>query len=1039
MDSTTGKPGPDARKRPLGLSRSSLREAFESLPLAAQFRLTAVAAVTVTMVIVLIIGALWDTRIARDEALELARTKTESMAERLGAAGGGALDNLEGHPEILAATFQLQDGNVLQRYARAGAADHGSAATRAALAWTSRPSGWLHAIKGYLALEPIYVERPVQLHRQLTGSVSVVIDHRWIWGHIWHRIGQVPIAILLGCLVAWVAANLLRRQVAEPLAQLAETTRVPGMEPGEEAGPQGERRKARRRRNELTELAANFDALARQLAEYEGTISTVRNSASQQIIDRTREVEAKLRRAEMLVRSKDDFLANMSHEIRTPMNGVLGMAELLAGTDLDKRQRRFVDSMRAAAETMMGIINDILDDSKIEAGKMDLVTEPFEVRELAEQAGQLYAGQAERKKLEIICRIEPTVPSTVVGDALRLRQVLGNLLSNAVKYTERGEVEIRVGLDDMRDGQCRLHFSIRDTGPGIPDPEHSGVFEPFHQLDNGTRQGGTGLGLSIATRLVKLMGGERIDLSSEVGQGSTFSFVLPFEVKEAAPVPNRASDEFSGLRVLVVDDNPNCYMLLEEMLSNWSAEVTVLNRAKLLADRLQHAVAHNKPYNVVVLDHSLPDATTDELLRVIRLDPATAGTYVVLLSALDFDPSYEGTRVIAPDVCIAKPVRQALMRGALAASREPRQAMQAPPVPQQGKPAAEVTPRMSLGLHVLVVDDNIINREVAVAMLEEFGCTVVLADEGRGAVAHAEHERFDLILMDCQMPGMNGYDATEAIRADEARRNLRRTPIVALTANVMARDRERAMKSGMDSFLAKPFKAAQLLEVLQPIAEERGQSVTATTVTSAPPAPAAAEPVAAAPPAAAPAAVVEPAAAEPAPEPAKPAPAFNQTLTLIPASALTEAVSEAAPEPPLNAAAALAVLEATGTHPAPISRLPVLDLEQVQSIRGLGKPQLFERMCEMLYTTSKEAFGRLDAAIADGNLEEVAAAAHALKSPVSNLGGRRLADLLERCEVAALEGADIAVVRRSAAGLKAHYAALVAALQSETRRGTATG
>ena len=187
----------------------------------------------------------------------------------------------------------------------------------------------------------------------------------------------------------------------------------------------------------------------------------------------------------------------------------------------------------------------------------------------------------------MICRIEPTVPSVVVGDALRLRQVLGNLLSNAVKYTEHGEVEIRVGLDDMRDGQCRLHFSVRDTGPGIPDPEHSGVFEPFTQLDNGTRMGGTGLGLSIATRLVKLMGGERIDLASAMGRGSTFSFVLPFEVREAAPVPNRASDEFSGLRVLVVDDSSTSYMLLEEMLANWSAEVTVVNRAKLV--RRPHA------------------------------------------------------------------------------------------------------------------------------------------------------------------------------------------------------------------------------------------------------------------------------------------------------------------------------------------------------------------------------------------------------------------------------------------------------------------
>jgi signal transduction histidine kinase/CheY-like chemotaxis protein/HPt (histidine-containing phosphotransfer) domain-containing protein len=806
--------------------------------------------------------------------------------------------------------------------------------------------------------------------------------------------------LLIGCLIAWVAANLLRRQVAEPLAQLAETTRVSQAEQAGGSSPSGERRKTRRRRNELTELATNFDDLADRLAEYERELVNVRHAAGQQIIERTRELETRLRRAEALTRSKDDFLANMSHEIRTPMNGVLGMAELLAGTELDKRQRRFVDSMRAAAETMMQIINDILDDSKIEAGKMDLMTEPFEVRELAEQAGQLYAGQAERKKLEMICRIEPTVPSVVVGDALRLRQVLGNLLSNAVKYTERGEVEIRVGLDDMRDGQCRLHFSIRDTGPGIPDPEHSGVFEPFTQLDNGTRQGGTGLGLSIATRLVRLMGGERINLSSEMGRGSTFSFVLPFEVREAAPVPNRASDEFSGLRVLVVDDSATSYMLLEEMLSNWSTEVTVLNRAKPVGERMQNAAARGKPFDVVVLDHSLPDATTDELLRMIRLDPALAGTYVVLLSALDFDASHEGTRVIAPDVCIAKPVRQQLMRNALQESRQPRQAPVAAPVPQEVKPTPDATPRATLGLHVLVVDDNVINREVAVAMLDEFGCSVVLAEEGGAAVALAQQQHFDLILMDCQMPGMDGYAATEAIRRDESQRGVAPAQIVALTANVMARDRDKCVAAGMNSFLAKPFKSAELLEVLQRVADARG-------------------PVAA--------------AAVAAPSPAGVA---APRADLAPAP-IEEPVAELAPE--LTDTQTNIVLETPAAGPAPISRLPVLDLEQVQAIRGLGKPMVFERLCEMLFASSKDAFARLDAALADGNLEEVAAAAHAFKSPVNNLGGRRLADLLERCETAARDGADLTVVRRSAMGLKAHYAALVAALQAETRRSTGTG
>jgi two-component system sensor histidine kinase/response regulator len=993
MDPSTGKTSSDAKASPrhpaLRSVRRSARELFESLSLGVQFRLTAIAAVTVTLLAVLAVSSVWDVRVARESALAAAQARADAMAGRLQARGGGALDDLGDQPQILAGAFSLQDGQVLQRYLRADVMPGPDSAAPAGATWTKPPAGLWHRIKGYLALEPLYVESVVELKPGLAGTVSLVVDHRWIWGHLWGRLGQVPFALLLGCLVGLVAANLLRRQVAEPLQQLAETTRVPGTPQTEAHG------NPRRRNNELTALAVNFDALADRLAEYERELVNVRHSSAQQIIERTRELETRLRKAEALTRSKDEFLANMSHEIRTPMNGVLGMSELLAGTDLDKRQRRFVDSMRAAAETMMQIINDILDDSKIEAGKMELVREAFDVRELAEQAGQLYSGQAERKKLEMICRIEPTVPSVVAGDALRLRQVLGNLLSNAVKYTEHGEVEIRVGLDDMRDGQCRLHFSVRDTGPGIPDPEHSGVFEAFTQLDNGTRMGGTGLGLSIATRLVRLMGGERIDLASAMGRGSTFSFVLPFEVREAAPVPNRASDEFSGLRVLVVDDSSTSYMLLEEMLANWSTEVSVLNRAKLVADRMQNAALRGSPFDVVLLDHSLPDGTTDELLRTIRLDPATAGTYVVLMSALNFDAAYEGTHVIAPDVCIAKPVRQVLLRGALKAAREPRKPLVAPPPAAVERAAAERAPTAEYGLHVMVVDDNAINREVAVAMLEELGCSVVLAEEGRAAVDHAQHARFDVIFMDCQMPGMDGYEATAAIRADEQKRGVTPTTIVALTANVLSRDRDRCVAAGMDSFLAKPFRAAQLEAVLEPIAARRA-TTTAPIVS--------------------PAAVAEAAAAV-----APAAPAAPVVLVV-----------------PLSDTQANAILEAAPVGTGNTARLPVLDLEQVASIRGLGKPQIFEQLCDMLFNSSKDAFARLDAALAAGDVEEIAAAAHALKSPVANLGGRRLAELLERCENAARDGGDLVAVRRAAAGLKAHYAALVAALETETRRATGT-
>ncbi len=1004
MDPSTGNTRPGAAPPSRKPTRGSLREAFESLPLTTQFRLMAVAAVTATVLAGQAIGAVWDARTARTDVIDLARAKTASMAARLEAAGGGALDTLEARPQFLAATFSLQSGEVLQRYVRGSQPGGAGTGLGTVPYWTSRPTGIVHAIKGYLALEPIFVGSPVELGSGLTGTVSILVDHRWIWSHAWRRLAQTPILLLLGGLFALLAANAMKRRVVEPLQQLAETTRVNQWMEGAEASVPPSLG------NELTVLAANFDALTHRLNDYERDIVTVRHAAAQQVIERTRDVEARLRKADAVTRAKDEFLANMSHEIRTPMNGVLGMAELLAGTELDKRQRRFVDSMRAAAETMMQIINAILDDSKIEAGKMDLVREPFDVRELAEQACQLYAGPAESKKLEMICRIEPTVPGVVVGDALRLRQVLGNLLSNAVKYTEHGQIEIRVGLDDSRDGQCRLHFSVRDTGPGIAQDDHSGVFQAFTQLGKASRVGGTGLGLSIANRLVHLMGGEKIELASELGRGSNFTFDLPFEIREAAAIPDRASDEFAGMRVLVVEDNSTSYMLLEEMLANWSAEVSVMNRARLLGDRMHDVATRGKPFDVVLLDHSLPDATTDEVLRTIRLDPAIANTYVVLLSALDFNTSYEGTRAIAPDVCIAKPVRAQLLHGALQASLQPRTLAAAPAAGQQERKAGpERTDLPALCLNVLVVDDNAINREVAVAMLEEFRCRTAMAEDGQVGVEQARQQRFDAILMDCQMPVMDGYVATEAIRRDERERGLPPTSIVALSANVLSRDRDRCMEAGMNQFLAKPFSAAQLLEVLRPLAESREAAFAAT----APPAPVETSLAAAAP--------------SPAPTAIEPQPPIEDEPSML---------SDADVESLLDIQPASAAAPSTV---APASRLPVLDRDQVQSIRGLGKPRVFERLCEMLFASAKDGFTRLDAALAAGDLEEIGIVAHTLRSPVANLGGRRLADLLERCEIAAVDSRDLVAARRASAGLKAHYVALVAALEAETRRGHAAG
>ena len=966
------------------VARRTFRELLDSLPLGHQFRLVVMLSVAVALLAAQFVTVLWAAWYARHDAASFARTLPPSIAAAYDQGrGADLLGRAARHPGLVSATLIMPSGEILRQYVRG---DQSSREARNRAPVPVMDAGLHHRIMRLLALEPIPLELPVQLRPNLSASMIAVLDHQAVWSAVLREMTQLPIALAIGMLLAFLGANSLKRHVVEPLAQLASATRVGTWGPGAEQGS------ALRRRNELNQLASNFDALADRLAEYERDFRNVRLESGQQIIERTRELEMRLRAAEAMTRSKDEFLANMSHEIRTPMNGVLGMAELLAGTKLDKRQERFVESMRTAAQTMMQIINDILDDSKIEAGKLDLVREPFEVRELVEDVGQLFAGAAERKRLELICRVEATVPHVVVGDVLRLRQVLGNLLSNAVKYTERGEIQLRVADNTSSDRGGSLVFSIADTGAGIPSAQHAAVFEPYTQLENATRIGGTGLGLSIATRLVRLMGGGKIDLRSEPGHGSTFSFSLPFEVSERDRADEGDPAEFRGLRVLVVDDSTSSYMGLEETLKTWSAEVAVLNRGKMLPERLRSAALRDQPFDVVLLDHGLPDASSAELLREIRMDPAVGGTYIVLLTALDFDATYEGTKAIEPDTCIAKPVRQESLKGALRAARAPRTGARNATSTAGTKAADSPTP--ALGLTVLVVDDNAVNREVAVAMLEESDCRVSLANDGQAAVLAARDRRIDVILMDCQMPGMDGFAATAAIRRNETERGVPPTPIIALTANVLTRDRTRCIAAGMNGFLGKPFSAAQLIGALLPIAEARG------TLRARQPA--------------------------------------EATIELEAGAATTETVSDDTTEAEMFDPAVTDMLAAPLFEPAPQSSPSVVDVEQIKAIRSLGKPHVLERLCELLFENAPAAIQSIERGLAAGDLAAVAAAAHSLKSAASNLGGRRLAEQLERCESMARDAADVATVRTSAAGLRQSYAAFEAALRELTGRRTGT-